>query len=103
MRRDRLLALALVHLGVPPAQAWDIVDYALESDPELGLERGLLAVRAHCRRELAAEARTIREACELIVALSDRCAALEAYVRGMERDAVEPLRGRGYVPPGNDS
>ena len=95
MRRDRLLALALVHLGVPHAQAWDIVDYALESDPDLGLERGLLAVRAHCRRELAAEARSIRDARELLAAVSDRCAALEAYVRGMERDAVLPIRVRG--------
>lgn len=94
MRRDLLAILALTHLDVPRDVAEDIVDYALESDPELGLERGILAVRARCRRELAAEARSIRDARELLAAVSDRCAALEAYVRGMERDAVAPIRVR---------
>lgn len=92
MRRDVLAVLALVRLGIPHDEAFDLVLYAIETDPILGVERVFAEIRALCRKHTAAEARELRETCELIVALSDRCAALEAYVRGMERDAVAPLR-----------
>lgn len=92
MTRALLATLALVRLGVPADQAHDLVWYALDEDPELGVERVLLRVRTRCR-ELS-QAAEITDARETIDALSERCAALEAYVRGMERDAVEVIRVR---------